>query len=446
MIRLEGVTKFFITHLGRHYVFRDVSFTIPDGMKVGVLGPNGAGKTTLVRLLSGVDTPSRGRIVRTGRISWPLGLTSGTQKAMTGAQNARFVSRVQGVTGQAIERNVDFVREFSELGDFFDMPVSTYSSGMRSRLNFALAMSFDFDTYIIDELSATGDKRFKQKSREFFANKRRTAGLVKVSHDLQELREECETGIVVGGGELYFFDDIEAAAAYYEAQGYAPPKTERRRDRRKQRQRGDEHESGAGQPATWGSTEHGSPEPSAANRADQKAATAEERHERRQAAREARRAARQRDKRPSKWMYQPSEEASSGKLVAEAPEHAALREFPPPAAANGQRTADWLPPVTGTAKADARTHYAPRAAETASRYSGAPNAGVRPAQFHRNEETHPQGDDLLRRIRSVGLMEAARNIQSELAAGPQGNDGPASRAGAPRPYLPPPMAPRRPPR
>ena len=225
MIRLEGVEKYYVTHWGRHYVFRSVSLTIPDGMKVGVIGPNGAGKTTLLRLLSGVDVPSRGRITRSGRISWPLGLTAGTQKTMTGAQNARFVGRVQGITGAAADRIVEFAREFSELGDFFDMPVSTYSSGMRSRLNFAIAMCFDFDTYIIDELTATGDKNFKQKSREFFTNKRRVAGLVKVSHDAGELREECEAGIVLGGGELRFYDDIAEAFSFYEAQGYAPLKT-----------------------------------------------------------------------------------------------------------------------------------------------------------------------------------------------------------------------------
>ena len=168
---------------------------------------------------------SRGRITRSGRISWPLGLTAGTQKTMTGAQNARFVSRVQGISGAAADRIVEFAREFSELGDFFDMPVSTYSSGMRSRLNFAIAMCFDFDTYIIDELTATGDKNFKQKSREFFTNKRRVAGLVKVSHDAGELREECDAGIVLGGGELRFYDDIAEAFSFYEAQGYAPMKT-----------------------------------------------------------------------------------------------------------------------------------------------------------------------------------------------------------------------------
>ena len=160
---------------------------------------------------------------------------------MTGAQNARFVGRVQGISGAAADRIVEFAREFSELGDYFDMPVSTYSSGMRSRLNFAIAMCFDFDTYIIDELTATGDKNFKQKSREFFTNKRRVAGLVKVSHDAGELREECEAGIVLGGGELRFYDDIAEAFSFYEAQGWAPMKTGRRgRDRKRRRNNPDE--------------------------------------------------------------------------------------------------------------------------------------------------------------------------------------------------------------
>ena len=102
-------------------------------------------------------------------------------------------------------------------------------------------MCFDFDTYIIDELTATGDKNFKQKSREFFTNKRRVAGLVKVSHDAGELREECEAGIVLGGGELRFYDDIAEAFSFYEAQGWAPMKTGRRgRDRKRRRNNPDE--------------------------------------------------------------------------------------------------------------------------------------------------------------------------------------------------------------
>src|SRR5436305_14978099 len=98
MIRMEGVTKYYPTRHGRHYVFRDVTLEFPDGVNIAIIGRNGAGKTTLLRLLAGADIPNQGRVVRQGRISWPLGLTSGIQAQLTGVENARFACRIQGLS------------------------------------------------------------------------------------------------------------------------------------------------------------------------------------------------------------------------------------------------------------------------------------------------------------------------------------------------------------
>ncbi len=217
MITFENVTKYYPTPRGRHFVLNDVSFHIPMGSRVGVLGRNGAGKTTLLRLMGGVDTPNSGRIIREGHISWPLGLGAGVQGVMTGMENARFCCRIQGVPLKDISAMVEDIREFSELGKFFDLPSSTYSSGMRGRLKFAIAMAFDFDCYIIDELTATGDKSFRDRAREVFENKQARASFIKVSHGLNELKKECNCGIVLEKGSLRYFEDIDEAAAFYKA-------------------------------------------------------------------------------------------------------------------------------------------------------------------------------------------------------------------------------------
>ena len=215
MIRLEKVSKFYATPHGRHYVLRDASFTIPDGAQLGVLGPNGAGKSTLMRLLSGVDIPNHGRIHRTGTISWPMGLASSMQNSLTGKENARFACQIQGVPHREIPAIVEEIREFSEIGKYFEMPVRTYSSGMRARLNFGIAMSFEFDCYIIDELTAVGDKNFRKKSAAVFKEKRKKSGFIKVSHNLEELSDECNMGLVLNKGTATIYDNFPEALEQY---------------------------------------------------------------------------------------------------------------------------------------------------------------------------------------------------------------------------------------
>ncbi len=215
MIELNNVSKYYQTSKGRHHVLNDVSLKIEPLEKVGVLGRNGAGKSTLMRLFAGVDIPNRGTITRRGSISWPMGLATGIQVMLTGRENARFACRIQGLSFDKVEQTLDFIKEFSELKKFFDLPVTTYSSGMRARLNFAIAMAFDFDCYIIDELTAVGDQEFRVKSREVFEEKRQKCGFVKVSHNLNELKAECDTALLLADGKLFRFPDIEEGIAAY---------------------------------------------------------------------------------------------------------------------------------------------------------------------------------------------------------------------------------------
>ncbi len=215
MIRLENVSKYYGTPSGRHYVLDNVSLTIPDKAKVGVLGPNGAGKSTLMRLMAGVDSPNKGKITRTGSISWPMGLANSLQGSLTGKENARFACQIQGMPRSEIERATDGMREFADIGKYFEMPVRTYSSGMRARLNFAIAMGFVFDCYIVDELTAVGDKDFREKSAKAFRDKRDIASFIKVSHNLAELKQECDTGLVLHSGTAKFYSSIDEALDAY---------------------------------------------------------------------------------------------------------------------------------------------------------------------------------------------------------------------------------------
>lgn len=214
MIELDKVTKYYLTKLGKKYVLRDVTFTIPEGRDVAILGPNGAGKSTLLRLLGGIDFPNKGTIRSNKRISWPLALASGFQGSMTGRENVEFVCRVYG--NRQIAKTCDFVQAFSEIGDYFELPIKTYSSGMKSRLAFALSMAFDFELYLIDEITSVGDASFRKKCAESMAEKRKNANVIMVSHDMSTLRKQCDMAIVLQDRQLHFFDNVEAGIKQYQ--------------------------------------------------------------------------------------------------------------------------------------------------------------------------------------------------------------------------------------
>ncbi|MCB1998144.1 MAG: ABC transporter ATP-binding protein [Burkholderiaceae bacterium] len=229
MIELQNLTKWFPSPQGRRYVFQDLSFRFPADASIGLIGRNGAGKSTLMNLLGGIDSPNEGRIVSDARISWPVGLGGGFQVALSARENAQFVCRVYGATGPRMKRLVAFVRDFAELGDYFDMPIRTYSSGMRSRFAFGLSMAFDFDYYLIDEVMAVGDEQFRTKSRAVLAERLKHSRIVLVSHRMRDVREYCDKVVLIDGGQAKVFDDVEAGIAAYEK--LVPPRQKPRRER-----------------------------------------------------------------------------------------------------------------------------------------------------------------------------------------------------------------------
>ncbi len=222
MIRLERVTKSYMTLTGRKFVFRDLTLDLPEDRNIGLIGRNGAGKSTLMRLLSAVDLPDSGKIITKGRFSWPVGLRGGMQKNLTGRDNVKFVCRIHGVRRSAMQEKIRFVQDFAEIGDYFDQPVSTYSSGMQARLGFGTSMAFDFDYYLIDEVMAVGDAAFKMKSREIFEERLRRARVILVSHNMKFIREMCNMIVHLDRGKAVVYEDIGNGIAAYQKAGGKP--------------------------------------------------------------------------------------------------------------------------------------------------------------------------------------------------------------------------------
>lgn len=214
MIRFENLTKSFWLRGERRIVIDNLNLTLPTGRSLALLGRNGAGKSTLLEMIAGTLRPDHGRIVTDGTMSWPVGLGASFHRDLTGAENVRFIARIYGVETDDL---VAFVADFSELGKFYHMPMRSYSSGMRSRLTFGASMGIKFDTYLVDEVTAVGDKSFKRKSRNIFAARMQHSSAIMVNHSMGEVRKFCDAGVVLENGKLRYFDDLEEAIANHEA-------------------------------------------------------------------------------------------------------------------------------------------------------------------------------------------------------------------------------------
>jgi capsular polysaccharide transport system ATP-binding protein len=211
-IEVINISKTFSTLGRRRTVFRNFSLTIPKGQNLGVIGPNGAGKSTLLSMLAGGMHPDSGKIRRNMSVSWPIGYAGGVSINVTGVVNCRFLARLYGKDPQTI---VDFVTDFTELGEYMTWPVKTYSSGMRSRLNFALSMAIDFDCTLVDEGMGAGDQFFRTKVEALIEERRRRSGFVLVTHNLTEVVLHCDRVLVLGGPEPELCDNVEERVNQY---------------------------------------------------------------------------------------------------------------------------------------------------------------------------------------------------------------------------------------
>lgn len=214
MIHLRHIDKFYQSDLGPQYIFKDLSFDMPTDKNIALLGKNGAGKSTLFRMLAKSEYPNAGVIETEKNISWPVALATGIHAAMTGRENTRFIGKVNGVAD--LDDYEDKVHRFSELGIKFDLPVATYSSGMRPRLAFACSIAIDFDVYLIDEVTSVGDASFKRRARKALFNKSKTASVIMVSHQTSELRLFCDSAVLLDDGKLIYYDDLDEAIERYD--------------------------------------------------------------------------------------------------------------------------------------------------------------------------------------------------------------------------------------
>ncbi len=222
MIELRNLSKTYRLNGVRKIVAKNINFTFPTNESVALMGGNGAGKSTMLKMIAGTLAPDRGQIISDGTISWPVGFAGSFHGDLTGAQNVKFVARIYGVdTGEML----DFTKTFSQLGAHFHLPIRTYSSGMKSRLAFAMSMAVPFDTYLIDEVTAVGDESFKRKSEAILLERLQGAGAVIVSHSVEQLRRLCTSGVVLEQGRFFYYARIGKAIEHYQhiMQGSMPP-------------------------------------------------------------------------------------------------------------------------------------------------------------------------------------------------------------------------------
>jgi ABC-type polysaccharide/polyol phosphate transport system ATPase subunit len=195
---------------------QDVSFSVPQGSVLGVIGRNGAGKSTLLRCLAGILAPEVGKVTVRGRISTLLTIGVGMNANLTGRENIRLGGLAMGIDQARLEEIIDEVADFAQLGEYVDFPVETYSSGMRSRLGFAVMAHLDPEILLIDEALAGGDSKFQaetaHKMAELCGNGRT---IVLVSHSLTAIRLMSTTAIWMHQGKIVQSGDPEDVAAGY---------------------------------------------------------------------------------------------------------------------------------------------------------------------------------------------------------------------------------------
>lgn len=215
MIELQNVTKVYQTNMGAHVVLHDVSLTVKLGQSLGLLGKNGAGKSTLLRIIGGAEMPTTGTVTRTSRVSWPIGFAGAFHGSLTGEENCRFAARIYA---QDIDRVVEDTRLFADIGQYFYVPVRTYSTGMRARLAFGLSMSIDFDIYLVDEVTAVGDRTFRAKCSQALQERRKHGSLIVVSHNMATIRQLCDRCVVLDQGRLTMYESVKEAEKVYSAE------------------------------------------------------------------------------------------------------------------------------------------------------------------------------------------------------------------------------------
>ena len=214
MLEFEEVSKSFWTGKQRKVILDRASFRVELGNSLGILAPNGTGKTTIINMMAGLEKPDEGQIRRGCRISFPLGFMGGVVNRHTGTENARYIARLYRLDPDYVEA---FSRWLCGLEEYFDMPLGTYSAGMRARFCFSLMLALDFDMYLIDEgMPSTMDVEFNRKAGAILRERLERTTVVIVSHQPATLEKYCRSAAVLKDGQMYMFDTLEEAKRLYD--------------------------------------------------------------------------------------------------------------------------------------------------------------------------------------------------------------------------------------
>ena len=214
MLEFIDVSKSFWTGTQRKVILDRASFQVPLGQSLGILAPNGTGKTTLIKMMAGLEKPDEGEIYRNCRISFPLGFMGGVINKLSANENGRYIAQLYGLDPDYVSA---FCRWLCGIKEYFDMPVGTYSSGMRARFNFSLMLALEFDIYLIDEgMPASVDVEFNKRAGAILADRLKSATVVIVSHQADVLEKFATRAAVLKNGTLHNFDTLEEAKQLYD--------------------------------------------------------------------------------------------------------------------------------------------------------------------------------------------------------------------------------------
>ncbi len=214
MLEFDNVSKSFWTGTQRKVILDQASFRVELGRSLGILAPNGTGKTTLINMMCGLEKPDEGVIRRECRVSFPLGFMGGVVSRHSANENARFIARIYGLDPDYVAA---FTRWLTDIDEYFDMPIGTYSAGMRQRFVFSLLLSLEFDIYLIDEgMPGATDVEFNRKAGQVLNERLKNSTVVIVSHQPEILEKFCREAAVLRDGRLYMFETLDEAKQYYD--------------------------------------------------------------------------------------------------------------------------------------------------------------------------------------------------------------------------------------
>jgi len=214
MIEFQNVSKSFWTGSQHKVILDKVSFRVDLGKSLGVLAPNGTGKTTLINMMAGLEKPDDGEILRSSKVSFPLGFMGGVISRLSAKENARYIAKLYGLDADYVEA---YCRWLCGLEEYFDQPLGTYSSGMRSRFSFSLMLALDFDIYLIDEgMPGTTDVEFNKKAGAILEERLQTTTIIIVSHQAKTLEKFARSAAVLLDGHLHMFETLEEAKQLYD--------------------------------------------------------------------------------------------------------------------------------------------------------------------------------------------------------------------------------------